>query len=292
MKGRTLTAALAAAAAVAAILVLALGRGSNGTALDPVAQAAQTTARAGGARMTFTGTVSVPGVSAPITIAGSGYVNFGAFEGEMWLSMAGLPPSAASRLPGGTLQMTEIFKSATLYIGSPLFDGKLPGGAHWTKLDLARVDQALGLDPSSFTSGGSNPAQYLRYLSAAGATTSIAGHERVRGVPTTHYVGTLDLLKAAAAQPGADQAKLKAALGRLASQTGAAAVPIGVWIDGQGRVRRLSLTLAEQTSGQQVAVAVACEYFDFGPTPTVNPPSGSEVFDLTERTVQGLSSTG
>ena len=34
--------------------------------------------------------------------------------------------------------MTELIKDDIVYMGSPLFEGKLPGGARWMKLDLGQ----------------------------------------------------------------------------------------------------------------------------------------------------------
>jgi hypothetical protein len=292
MRTRSLTGTLAVLAVIAASGALVSGCGSTAATLDPVAQAADATTRAGGAQMAFTGDVTVPGASGPFTITGSGHFNFAANEGELTLTMAGLPASATAQLGGQTLTMTELFKSGTLYMSSPLFAGKLPGGAGWMKLDLARVGQAIGLDPSSLASGGSDPAQYLSYLKAAGVGISVVGHETVRGVQTTHYAGSLDLLKAAEAEPGTNVAQTRAAFSKLATELGGTSVPMQVWVDGQDHVRKVSLTLTIATNGRRAETSIATEYFGFGQTPAVNLPSGGEVFDMTSQALQGLSSSG
>jgi hypothetical protein len=284
-------AVLGATATIAVILVTVPGGAPTAPAFDPLAQAAEATTHAGGARMSIAGTLNVTNLPTPVRLAGGGHENFNRGEGELTLSIAGLPVNVGDQLHGSSLQMTEIFKAGALYIGSPLFAGKLPGGAAWMKLDLSRVGAAIGLDPGSLTSGGSNPAQYLRELSSAGATSSIAGHELVRGVPTTHYVGKLDLLKAAEAQPGTDRAELRAAVGQLASH-GEAKIPVEVWVDAHRLVRRLAIALSAQQAGQHIGASLQIEYFGFGPTPSVDAPAASEVLDVTQNSLKGLSATG
>jgi hypothetical protein len=288
MKVRIPIAVLAAVAVIAAILIFSSG-GRTGGALDPVAQAAETTMHARGAHMSLTGTVTVSNVAIPITFSGTGSFNFNAHEGDLTLTMAGFHESVSSKLHGDFLQMTELFKSASIYIGSPLFAGKLPGGARWLRLNIARFQQAVGLDPGSLTSGGTNPAQYLQYLKDAGGSSTVVGHEAVRGVATTHYEGKIDLLKAAEAQPGSNRAQLRAAFDKLIAETGLRSLPVGVWADGHGLVRKVSLALSVAASGQQVKAAIQSEYYDFGSTPSISLPADSEVFDMTQQALQSLT---
>ena len=292
MKARIWIAAVALVAAIAAVVIAGAGSGAGGGTLDPVAQAAETTMRSGGAQMSMTGSVAVPGVPGAITLSGQGSFNFAADEGALTMAMGGLPSSLAARLHGAPLQLTELFKADVLYMGSPVFDGKLPGGARWVRLDLARFQRALGLDPSSLTSGGANPAQYLEYLKAAGGSSAIVGHERVRGVPTTHYSGRIDLLKAAEAEPGSDRSKVRSTFEKVIAQTGLRTLPVGVWIDGRGLVRKVAIRLAMTSAGHQATASIVTEYHDFGPTPSISVPSGAEVYDLTDQALQGLSLAG
>jgi len=292
MKARLWIAAIAVVAVIAAVVVGGAGAGSRGGALDPVAQAAETTMRAGGAQMSMRGSVSVAGAPGAITLSGQGSFNFAADEGTLTMAMGGLPQSLAARLHGAPLQITELFKANALYMGSPLFDGRLPGGARWMRLDLARFQRALGLDPGSLTNGGANPAQYLEYLKAAGAVTAVVGRERVRGVPTTHYSARIDLLKAAEAGPGSDRSQVRSTFEKLIARTGVRTLPVGVWIDRQGLVRKVAIELAMTTAGQRATASVVTEYHDFGPTPSISVPGGAEVYDLTDQALQSLSPAG
>jgi hypothetical protein len=294
MKARSTIAALCAAAIIAVVALLLTGGGSGSSNVAKVApgrlaEAADVTTQAGGAQVAIVGTVSASELSTPLTLSGTGHINFNPSEAQLTFTMSGFPAAEQAEIPGGTLTMNEIYKSATLYMESSLLAGRLPAGARWIKLDLASVSGAMGLDPSSLTSSGANPAQYLGYLEDGAGTATVVGHEAVRGVPTTHYEGELNLLKAAEAQAGTNRAQARAAFQKLATEIGQSSLPVEVWLDAQGRVRRMSLAIATAAGGHDLQTKMQTEYFDFGASASVSPPAEVEVYDATETALQGLS---
>jgi hypothetical protein len=294
MKARSTVPALCAVAVIAGVVLVLAGGWSGSSNVVKVApgtfaEAADVTTQAGGAQVAITGTVSAPDLPTPLTLSGTGHVNFDPSEAQLTFTMSGFPAAVQAEIPGGTLTMNELYKSATLYMESSLFAGKLPDGARWIKLDLSSVGEAMGLDPSSLTSSGANPAQYLSYLKDGAGTATVVGHEAVRGVPTTHYEGQLNLLKAAEAQPGTNRAQARAAFQKLATETGQNTLPIEVWLDARDRVRRMSLTIDVAADGHDVQTTMQSEYFDFGATASVSPPAEVEVYDATETALRGLS---
>jgi len=291
MKPRTLIMLLCAVAAAAAVVLLA-GQGTPSTALDPVAQAAEATMRSGGARAAMSGTVSDPAAGLSMTLTGGGSMNFATNEADLSLAITGLPAAAAAKLHGRPLTMRERFTGGALYIGSPLFAGKLPGGASWLKLDLKRISAAMGLNPGSLTSGEENPAEYLAYLRSRGSTLTASGSAVVRGVPKTRYSGQLNLLKAVESDAASNLAQARAAIEKIIAETGESSYPMEVWVDGNHMVRRVSVTLDLKASGQQLSERINSEYFDFGPTLKVAPPPSSEVSDITSSALQGISGAG
>jgi hypothetical protein len=282
--------ALAALLCAGALAVAAGGCGSSQATLDPVAQAAEATTHSGGSQIAMTVTVTAPGLGSPLTVKGNGNFNMARKEGELLFNLEGLPPSA--QLPSGPLSITELFKDGAIYMSSPLFEGKLPGGAKWMKLDLAKFESSLGLDPRQLTSGQSDPAQYLQYLRSAGGSVRAVGHETVRGTDTTRYEGSIDLNKAAEALPATDRAKLKEALKSLASQTGVSSIPVTVWVDAHHLIRRMSMKISIAAGGKTGGATVDYELFGFGATPAVNPPASGETFDATKLSLQALSGGG
>jgi hypothetical protein len=284
MRRRFLTAAPAALLAIAAVALALAGSGcgSSSATLDPVAQAAETTNRAAGFRMQLTANVSVPVLPGAITLDGNGFFNPASREGSMTMSFAGMPGIA------GTLSMHEVFKTTTVYVQSSLFAGKLPGGARWMKIDLARFGQSLGLDAQSLTSGGTNPAEFLEFLKASSGGVTRVGQETVRGVQTTRYRATVDLEKVADSLPSSQRAAVHQALSKLTAQLGVHTLPIEVWIDSHDMARRIALSMSIPEQGQTARFALSMDLFDFGQTPAVQVPPASETYEPSSSSLGNL----
>jgi hypothetical protein len=280
------------AAAIAIPLCSAGCGGSSATAvLDPVAQAAQVTSHAGGAHLALSVQVSGSGLPSPFTMSGQGYFNYKSQEGALTFEAGGLPAGFAPNLPAGSLHIEELFKSSTVYVGSPLFSSKLPGGARWMKLDIGRFAQAVGFNLQQLAGGQTNPARFLQYLAATGSAPVPVGQETVRGVATTHYRASIDLNKVANVLHSGGAAQLRSALSKLTSQIGTSKIPVDVWVDAHKLVRRIALALSLSPSGSsQAHVGMTMELFDFGPTPAVSTPAAGEVFDATQSALSALGS--
>ncbi len=229
--------------------------------------------------MSMTMSLDLPATSAPLRLNANGSFNFTAGEGELTTRMTGVP-----KLPGGALSMTELYKAGDVYIDSPLTAGKLPHGARWLKLDIGRSAQSVGLDAQSLTGGGSDPSQYLQYLEAAGGKVRAVGQENVRGTPTTHYEGTIDLSKALDGlhSSNTNSEKLRFFLSKARAELGSAEIPINVWIDPHHLLRRMEMSFSPAAGAPHTAVDLRLELFDFGATPTVRAPADSEVFETTQ----------
>lgn len=261
--------------------------GSTAATLDPIAQAADATTRAGGAQVAMTVSMSAPALgSSPITITGAGDFNLAHGEGQLSFTLGGLPASAGA----GSASFDELFAAGELYMRSSLFEGKLPGGAQWIKLDVAELASSIGVEPSSLTGGQQDPTEYLQELRASGGSVRVAGHEDVRGVPTTRYEGTIDLRRVGEQAPASNRAKLEKAIEALIHKSGVSSYPVSVWIDAHHLLRRMKLETPVPTTGGSATVEV--ELFGFGATPTVTPPPASETFDATKLSLQDLSSVG
>lgn len=277
-----LTIALAAAAAA---LASGCGAGSAGAVLDPVARAAETTTGAGGARIAMQMRITVAGVPQQITIDAGGRLTFKSREGEISLQMNGLPGAAAGGLgEGGTI--TERFVGGKLFMNAPGLAGKLPAGASWVEIDLGAAIRKLGLDPQALTSGQSNPAQFLEYLRAGGGNVLASGTQRIRGVETTRYSGTLDLRKA----PGAGAPAMKAAIDAVAAATGTSEIPVQAWVDSHRLIRKFTISMPLSADGRRIESLVSIEFFDFGPQPAVAAPAASETYEISAGALGARSS--
>lgn len=280
------------AIAVGLLAVTLSGCGSSTAVIDPVAQAADATSQAGGAQLSMRARMEIEGLPTPLTLTGTGNFNFAAKEGEIVSNLTGLPATGLGALHVSQLHFTELFAKNILYLESPLFAGRLPGGALWMKLDLAKVAKGAGFDPQSLTSGQSNPAEVLNYLRASGGSVKNLGTATLRGTKTTRYGATIDLAKEVGKIPTTNRSQLKSSIEKLVTEGGSATIPVEVWVDSKNLVRRMTMTLAEAPAGHHFKVAIALELFNFGATPTVNVPSDGEVFDATETSLAGLSAAG
>jgi hypothetical protein len=288
MRVRALIGAVAAALAALSLALGASGCGTGASAvLDPVAQAADATSHAGGAHFSFSAQVSAAGLPVLVTLSGTGSFNYQNQEGRLALDISGLPASPV--LGAGPLRIEEIFKSATIYIASPLLSSRLPGGARWIKLDVAKSAAALGLNLQQLSAGQSNPAQFLEYLKAAAGATTAVGHEVIRGVPTTRYRGTIDLRKVAALVAPGERAAVSSGLSQLVAKAGVSTIPVDVWVDAQRMVRRMRISLSPSVNGRSLNFALGVELFEFGPIAPVLAPAPSEVVDATGAALAGLA---
>jgi hypothetical protein len=289
-------AALGATGALVGGAVAMSGCGASAT-LDPIARAAEVSTQQTGVTVAMTMQFSspqLPGGTYAITANGS--FDERAHTGQMTMDLSGIPGFSALAGGGeGKVQMTMLYPD--IYMHMPFLAGKLPEGKTWMKLDVTKAAAAAGVSSSSFSSLGQNdPTQFLEYLrGSAGGVVSL-GPETVEGVPTTHYHGELELSRILAKMPSSEQAAAKSALEKLGS---GGAFPVEVWIDAQGRVRRIEMSFggAGTAAGAAGAVAgfsanITVAFKSYGPVPPVVPPAASEVFDATSAAAAGIGSSG
>jgi len=212
---------------------------------------------------TITGTSS-----GPVTVTATGQLDFASGDSSFQMSI----PSV------GSLDMRLI--KPTLYMQFPSGLGvPLPAGKTWVSfnLDSPAATSALGASFSQLTDSANQSTEGLSYLQAVspdGVTT--VGPATVRGVPTTEYSATVDLSKAVQGRSPAVQALVQ----KLQAKFGLSSLPIHVWIDAQGQIRRETVDESLTVSGQQAQVQVTMEFFDFGAPIDVTPPPASQTADL------------
>jgi hypothetical protein len=105
------------------------------------------------------------------------------------------------------------------------------------------------------------------------------GDEDVRGVPTTHYTGVVDLESLAKKDPA-----LKGTIDQLVAQTGLRSIPVEVWVDDENFVRRMKQSFEGATfgPGMQLDMTMTTELYDFGSDVNVEVPPPDEVVDFSE----------
>ncbi len=122
--------------------------------------------------------------------------------------------------------------------------------------------------------GTVDPTAQLHTLAAV-AEAEVVGEEEVRGERTTHYRGTYDVARALRGARGLQQAALRSSLGVAAGSVTQA--PYDVFLDGDGRLRRLTQTIEVPSGAQTLTVTSTLELYDFGvPVIVASPPGASQ----------------
>ena len=254
--------ALAGALAVVGVAVALLAP-SNGTVLDPVAQAANVTTAAGTAEFGIAGHVTAAGQSIPLD--GNGAIDMKNQRIRMSMSFP---------VPGfGAMATDALFDGDTFYVHLPdALTQRIPLGKPWIKIDLGALAKSNGVDLKQLTQANQgNPADMLQALKAVGSSRKV-GSENIRGVATTHYRATIDPKKALNTIPDKQSAD---ALKQMLSTSGLRSIPIDVWIDRAGRVRRESMKF----SAAGTAMDMTIEFTRFGVPVDTTPPPADQVLD-------------
>ena len=246
-----------------ALLLLALplaacgGTGaSDVVSLDPVAQAADKTTNVAGAH--FQMSARIGGHGETLAFDGPGEI---ADHGKRVHMQLSLPASMLGAGGNGTARLDVVSANNTYYLHGGPFEQIAPG--KWVKVKST--------DPS-FQLGQNDPSQMLQYLRATSNVDDV-GKDTVRGVDTTHYAARVQLDKVAD-KVSPDAAR---ALKQAARTLGTKEIPLDVWVDGDGLVRRVKMNWHPKGG----SLVMALDLFDFGDV-HVDVPPDSETVDLSK----------
>jgi hypothetical protein len=254
---------LGALGALAALGLLAAGCGGGSTSADDIAKAADKTAQVGSLEANFD--ISGQGIQG----SGSGVFNTGKDRsGQSTMNLTARDSSGGLRqIPVDTVVTGDVF-----YMRSPAFAQATSQGKEWIKLDLAKLAQQRGVEVGGFLDASPTPTNALAYLGGTSEVKKV-GTELVRSTKTTHYRVTSDLQRAADHASGSEQTALR----RIVAQSGRKTLPLDVWVDGNGYIRKVNYL--EHPGGQQAAT-VAMVLHDFGRPVAITPPPKGSVVDL------------
>jgi hypothetical protein len=160
----------------------------------------------------------------------------------------------------------------------------LAGGKPWVRVDPGTL-QALAGSQLGVPGLGTTLdfGSVLTWLQGVSGQITTVGNERIHGTPTTHYRAQVDLSRVAATM-GADAHDASAL-----AQTVGPTHPVEVWIDAQGRLRQLKVTLDLNTLHASQAVTpptqargtavLTVDLWNFGVTVHPVPPPANQVSD-------------
>jgi hypothetical protein len=254
--------------ALAVCLLLTACSSNGGDATEVVREAPDKTIDAGSARATLSLGFMTGG--SPATIRGDGVFDLRNRLGGLTVDLGALGTSF------GGAPVEAVIAAEGLFVKLP--PGENTGGRPWLKLDLATLSRQAGLNLGSLAQlQQSDPTQVLTYLKGALDDVKEVGEETQRGEDTTHYRGTIDLRKATASLPPEAQSGVEDAIASLGTST----LPADVWIDDDGRIRRLSFSADPDAEGPNPPGKVDIELYDFGVTADIGVPPPDQVTDLT-----------
>jgi hypothetical protein len=235
--------------------------GAKAVSAQVISAAAVKSARAGSVEADF----KING--AGIEGSGSGVFNTGASRtGQLSMNVS---------VNGASVPIDSVVTGNVLYMRSSLFARfGLSGGKQWIKVDLSKLAQQQGIDLSSLANANPTPASALEYLRGATHVREV-GTDSIQGVDTTHYKVTVDLERAAARSSGSTRRSLR----RVIQASGVKKLPVDVWIDGKGYLRKVAYV---QPAGNGGAVRISMELHDYGSPVTVKPPPADSVADLSK----------
>jgi len=160
-----------------------------------------------------------------------------------------------------------------LVIGTTLYE-RTSGPKQWIKLPRRLPGANLGLLGGNVA----DPSPLLGLLRDGAQTTTRVDAATVRGVRTDRYAVTLDLDHYVTTLSPQGR--------RIAKQYGIAGhIPAEVWVDAQGRLRRLHFRIgvndpsptAPGAAGGTITEEFTLELFDFGVSVHVSPPPADQV---------------
>ncbi|MFB6615960.1 hypothetical protein ACFCV9_17390 [Streptomyces sp. NPDC056367] len=262
---------------------------AGGNATEALAAAYKKTSAAKSAKVRMT-------MSMPTSLGGGGTVELTGVQGwdpnVMDITMKG------ALAPGkGPDTMRMIMSNNVMFMEIPADSpsSAVMEGKRWMKLDMNAAGTASGDAAALKKLGGlgsmdqsQDPAKQLALLLASPNVKSV-GAEKVEGVDTTHYKGTLTFEEMLAANQNskelseADRARLTEAM----KTAGIKGYDMDVWVDKDGYPAQMKVGIGTP----QGTMTVDAHYSDYGSAATVQAPPENETLDLVAM-LQGLGKAG
>lgn len=275
---------------VLAVSVVAAGCGKDDLNPEAVAQAAEKTRKEESSRISFAVKATGMGLPQELTLRGSGVAALNAADMDLTMDLGPALALAGAQADGET---RIVVVDGSLYVKVPAVQGfELPGGKSWVGLDLRRAVDAMGADGEALGAlAAVTPEATLTAITSADGIKE-AGEEEIDGAPTTHYTGEVALKDFLEALPEDRRESAQKALEQAMKESGQKdePQPIDVWVDEEGRIRRLGMRteMPAQSGVPKGTMAMTFDYTDFGAEVTAAAPPKGETLDATEMIADAL----
>lgn len=253
---------------------------SSGNPLNPIAEAAEKTQRSSGARVQMEVIYSSDTGTAPVVSTGEGEYNAESGRSRATLTV----PSPTL----GSVQIESVGDEKNVYVRSSAFAGQLPAGREWLG-----IEPLLGQSEEDSLAGTDSAQGEVAMLQAVSSDVESLGREKVRGIPTRRYRGTIDLgryaslLRAEGKDESADEYEK---LDELMPTP----IEVEVWVDSKGVVRqeRIVMTTPSRDGQPALTMDMRIDLIKLGVKPAIELPDQEKVFDLTPLLKEQLQSLG
>ncbi|WAX79276.1 hypothetical protein [Streptomyces sp. KMM 9044] len=197
-----------------------------------------------------------------VTIRGEGVYDYRKRIGRLKVLLPQDPSGAPVRRP-----ITELLAPGALFMKNR--------GAGVPADKWVRVDTGTLSDGNLVTGGATDPFTAAELLRGA-RTATYVGRTELAGAAVRHYRGTADLHEAAQAASEANKGPLGAAANGFAT----AEVPFDVYLDDQGRIRKVRhrFSFVNNEESAPVAVASTTLLYAFGTPADVRLPETGDIY--------------
>lgn len=186
---------------------------------------------------------------------------------------------------GGTVEM--VTDGEVFYMSSGAFGGGID--TEWISFDMSRIDSGMGGPFGGLSGGQSDPAAFIGLFGGV-VDVRATGEERIDGVQTTRYEGTIDVAKVIeglgeVAGDDIDPASVRRMTKQL-DAFGLETVAFQVWVDDNQLLRkeRLEMDLSSVPGApENAAMTIEARFSDYGEPVDIEIPKPSEVTDVTEQ---------
>ena len=274
-------AALAAIVAAGGIAGTAAAKQSGGS---PLQLAVAKTAAANSSQFAFTfsisGVTGLPTGGGTIALTGTGGSDTKHKAAVIHLNLGALATTLGALTKGAKVPSTIdiLVVRNVIYVHFPALAAQITPGKEWLKLDPKTL-------PTSTTGGAnvgkiSSSIDQAKLLAALQSSVSVkpVGSAKVRGTPTTHYAGRLEVSALSSILP-ADQ---RAAFAKGLAQIGLKTIPFDVFVDRHHMIRRLGVHISDlkvQNAGTAISLNATIDLFGFGSKIKVVAPPASKTAD-------------
>jgi hypothetical protein len=261
--------------------------------VDPVAEAADRMANAGGARVDGDMTVRMGNLEIPMTMDGA--VSFEDHRAQFVMDYdeSGIPGATAQELEDARREadfpVRAIMGVEESYFSTPsVVEKGKQDGVRWLKIDLEEVDEEGDLDFSGVNQMSEvNPDAMLRFLRTV-ADARETGRRTIDGAATTRYTATVDMRHYPETVEPERREAAQRTVDFLIEAWGGPTHRVDVWIDGDGLIRREQFTFSFEESGETAKARMVMDFLDVGTPQEIAVPDDDEVFDISEAVAEQL----